>query len=646
MLQEFRVAHGCPKGRMAFAMRLLLAGLAVGLSLPAPARTVTTAGNAACVGQQLTPAACQASAKEIRQARKAFARGIKAQQRSDPGGALEAFERAADLLPRNPEYATAREIARQQVVMEHVKRGDALMLRRDRIRAAAEFRHALDVDSSNEYAYDRLRSALQDEVQREGERPPALVAAPELAAAEANDVRPSPGKKRFDFRGDSRRLMEEIGRAFGITPVFDDSVRTRQVRFSIDEVDFYTAMSVAGQMTNTFWVPLGERQILVAADNTENRRAFDRQAMRTFYISEATTQQELNDLLNTIRILFDVRYISPSTASRTLTIRAPSRTLELVTRLLSGMDGRRPQVMLHLQAFEVNRSMLRSLGIELPLQFQVFNISAAALALTGGRDIQELIDELIASGGINQTNSEAIQALLAQLQNQQQSLLGQPIATFGGGISLSGITIPPVSARAQLNESRVQRIDEVLLRASHGEAATLKSGVRFPILNATFAPIFNTPDLSRVIEEGSFQTPFPSFTYEDIGLTLKVTPRLQQGDAVALDLEMQIRALGSQQINSIPVIVNREFKTALTLRSGEAAAVAGMMGESERRAVRGLPGFSKIPVLGLLGSTQEKEEQETQLLILLTPYVVGRAERSRDSDAIYTRDLPQPGGPR
>lgn len=627
-------------------MRLLIAMLAAAMSVPAAAQTVGASAAPGCAGKQLTPTACQATAGEIRQARKSFVRGIKAQRRGKSMAALQAFERAAELLPRNVEYATAREIARQQAVMEHVKRGDALMLRRDRVRAAAEFRQALDVDASNEYAYERLRSALQDEVQRGSERLPPLVAATELAPAEASDVRPMAGAKPFDFRGDTRRLIEEIGKAFGVTPVFDDSVRSRPVRFSVDAVDFYTAMAIAGQMTNTFWVALGDKQILVAADNTENRRAFDRQAMRTFYITEATTQQELNDLLNTIRIIFDVRYISPSTASRTLTIRAPSRTLELVTRLLSGMEARKPQVMLHVQAFEVNRSMLRSLGIELPLQFQVFNISAAALALAGGRDIQELIDELIASGGINQTNSEAIQALLAQLQNQQQSLLGQPIATFGGGLTLSGITIPPLTVRAQLNESRVQRIDEVMLRAGHGEAATLKSGVRFPILNATFAPIFNTPDLARVIEEGSFQTPFPSFTYEDIGLTLKVTPRVQQGDAVTLDLEMQIRALGSQQINSIPVIVNREFKTALTLRSGEQAAVAGMMGESERRAVRGIPGFSNIPVLGLLGSTQEKEEQETQLLVLVTPYVVGNAERVRDSDAIYTRDLPQPGASR
>jgi type II secretory pathway component GspD/PulD (secretin) len=62
--------------------------------------------------------------------------------------------------------------------------------------------------------------------------------------------------------------------------------------------------------------------------------------------------------------------------------------------------------------------------------------------------------------------------------------------------------------------------------------------------------------------------------------------------------------------------------------------------------VRGIPGFSNIPVLGLLGSTKEKEEQETQLLVLVTPYIVGMHERVAGADRIYTRDLPQPGGSR
>ena len=49
-------------------------------------------------------------------------------------------------------------------------------------------------------------------------------------------------------------------------------------------------------------------------------------------------------------------------------------------------------------------------------------------------------------------------------------------------------------------------------------------GSRYPILNASFAPVFNTPAISQVLQNGSFQAPFPSFTYEDLGLTFKVKP--------------------------------------------------------------------------------------------------------------------------
>ena len=49
-------------------------------------------------------------------------------------------------------------------------------------------------------------------------------------------------------------------------------------------------------------------------------------------------------------------------------------------------------------------------------------------------------------------------------------------------------------------------------------------GSRYPILNASFAPVFNTPAISQVLQNGSFQAPFPSFSYEDLGLTLKAKP--------------------------------------------------------------------------------------------------------------------------
>jgi len=86
--------------------------------------------------------------------------------------------------------------------------------------------------------------------------------------------------------------------------------------------------------------------------------------------------------------------------------------------------------------------------------------------------------------------------------------------------------------------------------------------------------------------------------------------------------------LGTVSTNGIPVISNREYKGGILLKEGEPAVVAGMVTESDQRSLSGLPAISKIPGLGVLTSQQSKQEQDDELLILITPYVVRGPERT------------------
>src|SRR5260370_41817146 len=110
--------------------------------------------------------------------------------------------------------------------------------------------------------------------------------------------------------------------------------------------------------------------------------------------------------------------------------------------------------------------------------------------------------------------------LVAQLEGQQNSVFSQPLATFGGGLTLMGLSFDQLSAALSMNESSVRSLDHVHLRASQEKEATFKLGSRYPILNASFAPIFNNPAISKAIGNQSFTAPFPSVNYADIVLTL------------------------------------------------------------------------------------------------------------------------------
>ena len=110
--------------------------------------------------------------------------------------------------------------------------------------------------------------------------------------------------------------------------------------------------------------------------------------------------------------------------------------------------------------------------------------------------------------------------------------------------------------------------------------------------------------------------------------SLKAKPVVHNNSDVALELEIQFRTLGTVSTNGIPDILNREYKGGILLKAGEPAVVAGMITKSDQRMLNGLPFFSNIPGFGVLTSQTSKQEENDELLILLTPYVVQSPERT------------------
>jgi general secretion pathway protein D len=108
---------------------------------------------------------------------------------------------------------------------------------------------------------------------------------------------------------------------------------------------------------------------------------------------------------------------------------------------------------------------------------------------------------------------------------------------------------------------------------------------------------------------------------------LKAKPVVHNNSDVALDIEVQFRTLGTTNTNGIPDILNREYKGGILLKEGEPAVIAGMITTSEEHSLNGLPEFSQIPGLGLLTAQSTKQDENDELLILITPYVVRSPER-------------------
>ncbi len=562
-----------------------------------------------------------ASKKDRKAAHNAFERGVRWQKSDKLDEAFSEFEEAARLAPQNSEYLAAREMTRQNLASKHLERGNSDMLQGQQAEALAEFLTALNLDPQNEFAQQRVRDAAG---------PPAANAAgiPQVVARQDNlTIRPLGRIADFHYRGDARGLLTTVATSYGLSITFDDSFPTRRVSFDIDQADFQTALHAASAVTKTFSVPVEDNVLFAAADTADNHRLFDRMGMRSFYIPTADASKDLQDVVNSLRTLFEFRFVSLNAAASTVTVRGPMGMLEAANEFIDQLSSERPEVLLDVNVMEVDHTYARNIGLHVPNQFNLYNIPASAFAALSGQNIQDLINQLISGGGINQAGNQSIAALLSQLSSQSSSIFNTPLATFGGGLTLEGLSLDHLAAVLSLNESSVQSLQHVTLRASQGKEATFKLGARYPVLNASFAPISNSPQIAGVLGNQSFTPPFPSVNYEDIGLTLKAKPTIHYNSDVALELTVQMRALGTTNNDGIPIITSREFTGGILLKNGEPAFIAGMVTTMDQRSLNGLPLFSRIPGFGVLTSQNSKQNEDDELLILLTPHVVSEPQR-------------------
>jgi general secretion pathway protein D len=566
---------------------------------------------------------CIVSKEEIKRAHAEFKSGVKLEEQNRLEEAYQRFDAASRTVPQNMQFLTAREVVKAQLVFEHVARGDALLMTDAHSQATDEFLAALDLDPSNSYARSRLLEAQRQSVVPQDHR---AIVTDDFPYASEIHLEPKADIATFHYRGDIRGLFNELATAYGVKVQFDESTPNKQVRFFVENVDFYTAIKLAAEVSKAMWAPLNEHQMFIAADNAENHKQYDRMSLQTFVLPAHSTPQEATDYITTLRTMFDLRFITAGQTSGTVEIRAPGHTLKACQQLLAQLDNQRPQVELDIRVLQISHQLTKNIGIHTPNTFTAYNIPAAALAglagLASGQNLSSLVNQLVSSGGINQAGSSALSGLLSQLGGQQNNIFSTPLATFGGGMTFSGVSLDQITASLSLNESWVRDLDNVNIMASQGMDATFHLGEKYPILNASYAPVYNSPQISQVLGNQSYQAPVPSVSYEDLGIQLKAKPTVHADESVGLQLELQVRSLTGESNNGVPVISNREYKGNINLKDGEPAFVAGEISRSDTLSMSGIPGFGAIPLFNQAMVTNSRNEEDDELMVVITPHIV------------------------
>jgi type II secretory pathway component GspD/PulD (secretin) len=384
----------------------------------------------------------------------------------------------------------------------------------------------------------------------------------------------------FDLKGDERILFQQVTAAFGIKAIFDPQLElTSSIHFQIDQADFPTAMQALTAATGTFLFPVAADRIYVARNSEEKRNQLEPQILLTFPLPDSLDQKDLIEAANAIRGVLTMRAIGYDSANRTVMVRDRVTRARVARSLLEALLLPRAQVSFEVQILSVDEERTYHYGLALPTSFNVINF-----------------------GGI-----PGFQKTLPSLSNIPTLL------AFGGGATLFGVGLGDSTFFATYTQSFSHNLYDATVVVSNGQTANFHVGDQYPIAQSLYTG-FNQGS-------ASIYNPVPQISLVDLGIILKLTPKISGDGNVGIDVEAEYKALGTQTFNTIPAITQRAFKGTVTVRAGEWAVLAGLDSSSASKTRNGLLGLSQIAGLNQLLSENTRDTQISNTLIVIKPTI-------------------------
>jgi len=281
---------------------------------------------------------------------------------------------------------------------------------------------------------------------------------------------------------------------------------------------------------------------------------------------------------------------------------------DLAARLVGGADKvvnsivvhGRDQVMLKVTVAEVRRDIVKQMGVDLSASM---NYGTAVVNFNN-------VNPFTANGG--------------------------PLVP-GNSFQPSALTkgLPSVTATMRAMESAgvVRTLAEPNLTAISGESATFISGGEFPIPTGVTCQTTTSGAIGQCVQ---------TVTYKKFGISLNFTPVVLTEGRISLRVMTEVSEVSTENSltggaggTTIPSIKTRRAETTLEIPSGGSMAMAGLIQEQTKQAVNGMPGIDSLPIFGALFRSQDFVNHETELMVLVTPYIVravSQKELSRPDD--------------
>jgi general secretion pathway protein D len=316
-----------------------------------------------------------------------------------------------------------------------------------------------------------------------------------------------------------------------------------------------------------------------------------------------------------------VELVTSDVATNSLVIQASSEGYQALLSVIEKLDIARPQVLVEALIMEVGLTDNRDLG---------FN--GLVRLVNGATDITVASATGAATAGVPGAAAAAASPFLTNFLRRTFKIDGTGNPTSNGTL-IQGI----ITAGSTDNSINILSAPHIL--TSDNEEAEILVGNNIPIITSRVQQAGTT---ATTTVDNSLATSV-NVERQDIGVTLRVTPQITEGDTMRLeifqeitDINNQIQGVGS--VNQVgPALSNRRIENVVVVADNETVVIGGLIGDRYQDDITKVPWLGDIPVLGWLFKTQNKKVQKANLLVFLTPHIV-RSSDDLEKQSIVKRE--------
>ncbi|HTP70125.1 MAG TPA: cohesin domain-containing protein [Dongiaceae bacterium] len=530
-----------------------------------------------------------------------FKAGEKALDLRDYDAAVDYYSKALQAEPNNAAYRIKLNQSRFEAGQFHIHQGVKLRDKGDIQGAISEFQRATILDPSSIVADQELKKSLEDLAERtrsaqSQEQPIMENGQPSLASAPPELKPLSRAPINLKMSNDSKIIFDTIGKLAGLTVIYDPDLQARRITTELNNVTLEQALDIVCLESKTFWKPVTENIIMVIPDQTQKRRDYDEQVVRTFYLNNIAVAQDLTEVTTGLRQLLDLKRIQQVNAQSAIIVRDTPDKLALIDKIIKDIDKAKPEVIVQVEVLEARTDHLKNLGI-LPPQSTSVTINPNNTT----------------SSSTSSTTTPSNTITLNQLTH-----LNQNDVIF---------TIPSATANFLMTDSATKIIENPEIRAIDGQAAKLRIGDRVPVATGSYQAGVGVGSTAGA----GFVNPLVNtqFQYIDVGVNIDVTPHVHPNRDVSMKLLVEVSSVtGYQNIGGIqqPIISQRKIEHEIRLKENEVSILGGLIDRIDTKTLNGWPWLAKIPVMHYLFSTENVEHQDNEDIIVLIPHIVRMPE--------------------